>query len=166
MTAYNFSQILPFSKHPPKYEGGIPYSIDFEYTLTGALVAADTITTPADALPDDGINIVEVLLIYPELDTNATPTGTFDVGDSGDADRFIAVAPMGVAGVTTAGFQLRQGINRAQGLTSGVVSTGEGYLYPVGTSPQLVVTVGGTVATGATTGFIKLRVKYLCSGEQ
>ncbi len=165
MTAYNFSQVLPDSKHPPRYEPGMEYTIDFEYALTGALVEADTITTPTGAMPSNGIRIVETEVIYPELDSNATPTGTFDVGDSGDTDRFIDGVPLGVAGVTTAGFQLRQGINRAQTLSSGNVSIGYGYLYGQGTDPRFIVTVGSAVATGETTGLIRLRVTFLCTGE-
>ncbi len=165
MTAYTYSQILPNSSHPPKYASGQFYSIDFEYALTGALAENDTISTPANAMPDDGIRIVEVELIYPELDTHATPTGTFDVGDGTDADRFVDAAPMGVAGVTTAGFQLRQGINIAQGLTSGVVTSGANYLYASGTSPVFVTTVTAAVATGATTGLLRLRVTFDCTGE-
>lgn len=166
MTAYNYSQIIPFSVHDPKFAAGQLYSIDFEYTLTGALVENDTITTPAGALPDEGIRIVDVELVYPELDTHATPTGTFDVGDSDDTNRFVSAVPMGVAGVTTAGFQLRQGINIAQGLTSGVVSTGSGYLYAAGTSPRLITTVSAAVATGAASGVIRKRVWFYCTSEQ
>lgn len=166
MTAYNYSQIVPFNGQNPVFEVGNDYSIDFEYVLTGALSSGDTITTPAGALPSDGIRILEVEVIAPETDTNATPTGTFDVGDSGDADRFIDGIPMGVAGVTTAGYQMRQGINIAQGTTNGVVSSGVGYLYGQGTTPQLITTVASAVATGATTGVIRKRVFFRCTSEQ
>ena len=166
MAAYNFSQIVPNSSYPPRYLSGEQYSIDFEYTLGGALAQNDTITTPSSALPNNGIRIVETELMYPELDTNATPTGTFNVGDGTSATRFVSGVPMGVAGVTTSGFQLRQGINIAQGLTNGVVTSGSGYLYASGTNPQLVVTVGSAVATGASSGVIRLRVTFYCTGEQ
>lgn len=167
MTAYAFSQILPDSTLPPKYSAGMLYAIDFEYTQTIAFVAADTITTPADAMPDNGIRIVDAQWVQTkETDAHATPTGTWDIGDSGDADRFIAAVPMGINGVTTTGTQLVNWINRPQGLTAGVVSTGSGYLYAAGTSPRFIATVGGTVATGSTDATVRLRVWFYCTGEQ
>jgi hypothetical protein len=164
MTDYNFSQVQPYSEKPALFEVGQQYSIDFEYALGGALSSGDTITTPANALPG-GIRVVESELVYPELDTNTTPTGTWDVGDADDVNRFVDGVPMGVAGVTTAGFQLRQGINVAQGLTAGVVSSGVGYLYASGSAPQLVATVASAVATGAASGVVRLRVTFLCTNE-
>jgi len=166
MTAYNFSQIIPYSSHQPKYAPGQLYAIDFEYSLTTGLANADTITTPSDALPDEGIRIVDVEISHPELDTNATPTGTYNVGDSDDADRFIDGGVMGVTGVTTADYLVLNRINRAQGTTSGVVSSGSGYLYAQGTSPQLIVTIASAVATAASSGVIRMRVWFYCTGEQ
>lgn len=160
-TAYAFSQILPYSSHPPKYEPGSLYSIDFEYTLAGAVVTADSYTTPASALPSNGIRIVDTQLIMPALDTNATPTATISVGDSGSATRFVNAALAG----STQSTQMTVWINRAQGLTSGVVSTGSGYLYAQGTDPRIVVTVGGTVATAQSSGVVRLRVSFYCTGE-
>jgi len=165
MADYTYTLISPNDAYPPKYAAGMEYSIDFEFELSGALANADTISTPAGALPNEGIRIIDTLLVYPELDTNATPTGTFDNGDADNAARFVDGAPMGVAGVTTAGFQLRQGINIAQGKTDGVVTTGAGYLYPAGTDPVLVTTVTAAVATGAASGTVRQRVIYSCSGE-
>lgn len=158
-TAYAFSQILPNSAYPPRWEPGQQYSIDFEYTLAGAVVTGDTYTTPANALPSNGFNIVDTQLIMPPLDTNATPTATISVGDSGSATRFINAAQAGSATAT----QVTRFINQAQGLTSGVVSSGSGYLYATGANPRIIVTVGGTVATAQTTGTIRLRVTYVCS---
>jgi hypothetical protein len=162
MTAYNFSQILPYSSAPAKYEAGMRYSIDFEYTLGGAVVSGDTWTTPANALPTNGIRIVDSELHMRPLDTNASPTATVSLGDSGSATRFINAANAGLP----VGGQVNLYINQAQALTSGVVSTGSGYLYAAGTTPQLVMTLGGTVATAASSGVIRLRVIFYCTGEQ
>lgn len=162
-TAFNFAQIIPYSSYPPKYEAGQLYSIDFEYSLLGAVVTGDTYTTPAGALPNEGIRIVDTLLIMPPLDTNATPTATISVGDAGSATRFINVA---VAGSALAADQKKVYINQAQGLTAGVVTSGSGYLYAKGTAPQIVGTVGGVVATAQTTGTIRMRVSFYCTGEQ
>lgn len=168
MTAYNFNQLLPDSSLPPAYLPGMRYSIDFEFTLSGtALVVNDTITTPAGALPSNGIRIIDTQLIQTkELDTNTTPTGALSVGDSTLSNRFISSVPMGLNGVTTAGTQLTNWINIPQGVTNGVVTSGYGYLYPAGTSPRLIVSVSNAVATGSTTGTIRLRCWFNCSGEQ
>lgn len=168
MTAYNFSQILPASSYPPKWESGQLYCVDFEYDVSSgsALANADTITTPSGALSGDGIRIVDVEVSHPELDSNATPTGTYDVGDSGAAARFIDGAVMGVNGVTTAGYLVYNRINIAQALTSGVVSAGSGYLYAQGTDPQLILTVASAVATGVASGIIRMRVWFYCTGEE
>lgn len=160
-TAYNFSQVLPYSAFPPEWFPGSEFTIDFEYSLGGAVVTGDTYTTPAGAFPVNGFRIVDTDFISVPLDTNATPTATISVGDSGSATRFINAAQAGNATAT----QIRRSINQAQGLTNGVVSSGTGYLYSTGNSAQLICTVGGTVATAQTTGVIRLRVTYKCSSE-
>lgn len=165
MTAYNFSSLVPDSSFPARTSPGMLYTVEFQYTLAGAVVTADTFTTPAGALPSNGIRIAEVEVIMPELDTNATPTGTFVVGDATDDNRFIDAAPMGVAGVTTANYQMSTKINIAQGTTNGVVTTGSEYLYGSGTAPRLVMTLGGTIATAAATGTIRLKVSFYCTNE-
>lgn len=163
-TAYNMVQILPYSVHPPKYNPGEMYAIDFEYTIAGTIVTGDTYTTPANALPANGIRIVDTQLVISAQDTNATPTSTISVGDSGSATRFVNAANGGNA---TSNVQLHIWINQNQVLTSGVVSAGSGYLYGASnaTAPQIIVTVGGTIATAATTGFVRLRVTFYCTGE-
>lgn len=168
MADYNFSQILPYSSYPPKWDAGQLYCIDFEYDVSdgSALANTDTITTPSGALPDEGIRIVDVELSHPELDSNATPTGTYDVGDSDDVNRFLDGAVMGVNGITTAGYLVRNCINVEQTLTSGVVSAGSGYLYAQGTDPQLILTVASAVATGVASGIIRMRVWFYCTGEE
>jgi hypothetical protein len=168
MTDYNFAQILPYSSYPPKWESGQLYCIDFEYDVSdgSALAASDTITTPSSALPDEGIRIVDVEISHPELDSNTTPTGTYDIGDSDDVDRFLDGAVMAINGVTTAGYLVYNRINVEQTLTSGVVSAGSGYLYASGTSPQLVLTVASSVATGVASGIIRMRVWFYCTGEE
>ncbi len=162
-TAYTFAQILPYSSYPAKWEPGELYSIDFEYTVAATVVTGDNYSTPAGGLPSNGIRIVDTALIFTPLDTNASPTATISVGDSGSATRFINAAN---AGSGTSNAQLHLYINQAQGLTNGVVTSGSGYLYGSNTTPVLKVTVGGTVATAQTAGVIRLRVSFYCSGEQ
>jgi hypothetical protein len=164
-TAYAFLSLVPDTSLPPKFETGFLYTIEFQYTLVGTAVTGDTYTTPLGALPSNGIRIIETQLITPRLDTNSTPTGTMSVGDSGLATRFISAAPMGVTGVTSATYQMSNLINQAQALTAGVVTTGTNYCYGDGTNPQLIVTLGGTIATAAATGLVRLRVSFYCTAE-
>jgi hypothetical protein len=165
-TAYAFSQLVPDSSFPAKWSTGTDQRIEFQYTLAGAVVTGDTYTIPASSLPNNGFRILEVEVISPELDTDATPTATFSVGDTNSATRFINAAPAGINGVTTSGYQMHTKINIAQGLTSGVVSTGSNYLYSSGTSPRLVMTIGGTVATAQTAGTIRMIVTFRCTEEE
>lgn len=162
MTDYTFAQIIPDASLPPRYAPGQEYTIEFQHDLDSvALANGDTITTPSGALPNEGIRITEIEVISPELDTDVSPTGTYDVGDSDDPDRFIDGALM-----SNAGGQLINFINRGTGTTLGVITTGPNYLYAQGSTPQLVLTVASAVATGATTGVIRFKVHYNCVGEQ
>jgi len=160
-TAYNMSSVQPYNILQPPYAPGQLYSIDFEYTLLGAAVTGDTYTTPTLSMPDNGITIVDTQLIMVPLDTNATPTATISVGDSGSATRFVNAAQAGDAYAT----QVTRTINQAQGFTAGVVTSGTGYIYTAGTDIRFIVTLGGTVATAASTGVIRLRVSFYCSGN-
>lgn len=161
MTAYNFTLVDPIS---PWVSGKVLVARAY-YDLNGVALAQNDTITATSIIPADGVEVMEVLVSHTELDTNATPTGTYTVGDSGDADRFITSAPMGVNGVTTSGFQIRNGINRATGTTSGVISTGAGYRYTGTSASTLILTVDGAVATGATTGVVHLLVTYRCVGN-
>ena len=105
------------------------------------------------------------MCIRDRLDTNVTPTGTLAVGDSGSATRFISGAPMGITGITSTTYQVYNTINVAQGFTSNVVTSGNYYCYGAGTTPQLIVTVGGTIATAAAAGLVRLRVTFYCTAE-
>jgi hypothetical protein len=165
MTAYNFSALIPNTANGPYFEPGQYYEVNFQYSLGTGLASGDTITTPSLGLPSNGIRIVDIIVTHPELDTNATPTGTYDIGDSDDQNRFQSASLLGVNGVTTAGFTMTNPINIAQGTTNGVVTTGRGYLYAAGTDPRLILTVISAVATAATSGVINMKVCYTCSGE-
>lgn len=164
MTAYNFTSIQPLDAYPAKTEEGFVYEMHAYYNLGGvALVNGDTITTPAGFIPNTGVVILETEVIHPELDTNAAPTGTYILGDAADDNRYIVTAPMGLVGVTNAGVQMCNKINQVQTVTNGVVVAGEGYKVTAD-DYQLVLTVNGALATAATTGYIRLVVRYLCQG--
>lgn len=161
MTAFNFTLIDRVSN----WSSGDILVARAYYNLNGTGLANTDTITATNIIPGNGVEIMEVMVSHPELDTNATPTGTYNVGDAGNASRFIASAPLGVNGVTTAGFQIRNGINIVTTTTSGTISSGAGYIY-TGTSPaSLVLTVNAAVATAATTGVVHLYVTYRCVGN-
>ncbi len=132
----------------PRWDAGKEYTSVGTYALTGALVAADTITW--SNLVPKGAQVLNVSWVSPELDTHATPTATIKVGDGTDDDGFMLAFSVGIA---------------AASLT--YVSTGGngatiGSTYSTATS--VVATVASAVATGATSGTIFMKVTYYCAG--
>lgn len=165
MAAYSFTLVDSISP----WNAGAQYTVrayfDVSTTNSGAGLAQNDTVTATGIIPANGVRIVDVLLAHPELDTNATPTGTFNVGDAGTAARFISGGLMGVNGVTTSGFQIRTGINIITTTTSGSVVSGAGYIYTGTSTASLIVTVASAVATAATTGILHLLVTYECVGN-
>lgn len=169
MTAYNFTLIDAVSP----WSAGNSYIVrayfDVSTTSGGSGLANNDTITATGIIPDNGTEILEVIVSHPELDTNSTPTGTYSVADATtNTIAFITSAPMGVNGVTTSGFILTNRINIAPTLTSGVITAGPGYRYG-GSSPatvnSLTLTVNAAVATAATSGIIQLIVMYRCVGQ-
>jgi hypothetical protein len=161
MTAYNFTLVDSISP----WDAGSILMARAYYDLNSVAIANNDTITATNIIPANGVEILEIFVSHPELDTNASPTGTYNLGDGTTAARFISSAPLGVAGVTTTGFQLRSGINIATTTSSGVIATGAGYRY-TGTSPaSLVLTVNAALATAATSGVIHLLVMYRCVGN-
>lgn len=167
MTAYNFTAIQDKSPWVP----GDTYTIGGYFKLTGALVNADTITF-TNAIPPSGVRAVEVLVYSTQLDSNATPTGTFSLGDSladgSAAGRFIT---SGLMGTNQAGRQIQTFSNVAPAFTAGVQTAGVGYLYTTdensnanGGYLDLKLTVTNAVATAAATGTIWVYFTYYCEG--
>jgi hypothetical protein len=161
MTAYNFTLITSI----PHWSAGDLQAITAYYDLAGVALAQNDTITATGIIPGDGVKIYDIYCTHTELDSNTTPTGTYQVGDSGSAARFLSSVPMGVNGVTTSGFQLVNRSNFAPTTTNGVVATGLGYIYTGTTASNLILTVNGAVATGATTGVIFLTVLYRCVGN-
>ena len=111
------------------------------YALTGALVNADTITW-SNFFPSGKFKLVSLEVYGPELDTNATPTMKFKIGDGTTVDAYL----------TEKGGAL--GLQNS--LPSQLFYKGDG--ASIGTSftglRNLVMTVTAAVATGATSGTI------------
>lgn len=104
---------------------------------SGALEADDILQV---VKVPSGFRVLEVILSTTDLDTNGTPTITFDVGDGGDVDRYIDGTTAPQAG----------GIARLDSIA------GAGYRYTE--ADTIDVKVASAVATGATTGTVKLTV--------
>jgi hypothetical protein len=119
---------------------GIPLVAFGTYTLTAALAINDVIQmvkVPA------GAKIVGITLATTDLDTGGSPTITLDVGDDGDADRFVAASTIGQAG----------------GATNDILFSGYGYAYTAENTVDVLVKAAP--ATGATSGTIELAVTYI-----
>ena len=161
MAAYNFTSISS-SSH---WIAGDIQIMTAYYDLNGVALAQNDTITATNIIPGDGVKIYDIYCSHTELDTNATPTGTYQVGDAGSATRFMSSVPMGVNGVTTSGFQIVNRSNFAPTSTNGVVTAGIGYTYTGTSATSLIMTINGAVATGATTGIIFLTVVYRCVGN-
>ena len=123
--------------------GGVVGVREAVYTLTAALVEADVIQMIPVAA---GERVVDLILVSEDLDTNGAPTITLDVGDGDDPDRYIDGATIGQTG----GFS-RMG----EGLATDAEAIAVNKLYTA--ADTIDVTVSAAVATGATTGTIRLR---------
>lgn len=101
--------------------------LDYTVTCSAALTTSDTLQF---GYPPKGFRVVFAMLEADDLDTNASPTITLNIGDSGSASRLFAASTVAQAG------------------TSGQMSaaTGVGYQYDGATL------VTGTPAANAATG--------------
>lgn len=116
-----------------------------KYALAGALANTDTITF-TNLLPLAGGKIVGFRFYSPELDTNATPTMTFTIGNSDDADGYLKTVNGGLpAQLPANGSQLNY--------------CGNGDLITTTvTNRTVVLTVTGVVATGETAGNLYVEI--------
>jgi hypothetical protein len=148
MVAYNFDKVANIAKY--SHDGTTTVTAQFE--LTAELTTADTIS--GVPVPGEAV-ITDIKLITTELDTDASPTLTLNVGDATDPDRFIAVATTGDAVNTTSA--------NVTSIVSNVIDTGLGYEYAA--EDSLVVDVAANAATGATTGHVILVVTYTTDAQ-
>jgi hypothetical protein len=121
------------------------YTAVGKYALAGAIVTGDTITW-SSILPANDVQVLGFKIFGKELDTDASPTATLIVGDGTDTDGYLASKTAGDA-------------------TGQMQFIGDGAI--IGTSDQvgrdIIATVGGTVATAATTGTVWVEVTYYCN---
>lgn len=119
---------------------GLPHAVYSTYTMTTAPANGDVfqmLRVPA------GARITGCTLKATDIDTNATPTVTLNVGDTDDVDRLIAAATVG------------QGAGTSSALVSG---TGQFYKYSSETIISVQIPTGP--ATGAI-GTLELCVEYV-----
>ena len=112
----------------------------------GEVVASGTITTADSAnvcrLPVGAI-ILGVTLESDDLDTNASPTITLNVGDAGSATRYFSASTVAQAGTTA------------------VATAATGLLYTVtGTSDTTVVVAVAANAATSAAGNVRVAVTY------
>lgn len=167
MTAYNFKALQDQSPWVP----GMTFTVGGYFKLTGALVNADTITF-TNAIPSSGVTAISAVVYTTQLDSNATPTGTFSLGDSladgSAAARYISGAKMGT---NVAGQQIVTFSNVAPTFTGTDQTAGVGYLYTTDENSNaaqgfldLKLTVTNAVATAAATGTVWVYFTYYCGG--
>ena len=123
--------------------GGVVYVREAVYTLTAALAENDIIEMIPVAA---GERVVDLQIVSEDLDTHGTPTITFDVGDGDDVDRYIDGTTIGQTG----GFA-----RLGDGLATDAEAIAVNKLYTA--ADTIDVKVSAAVATGATTGTIRLR---------
>jgi hypothetical protein len=125
-------------------ELGQQYQAVGTYALGGALAAADTITWTG-LLPKGKFKVVSGYMTAPELDTNASPTGTIKIGDGTDDDAYLTESNIGLPAQAPAnGYPLTLPFNGASMGTT------------VSALPNVVATVVGVMATSATSGTIRV----------
>ena len=141
-----------------KWQSGLEFTSYGYYSIGAAVAQNDTITF-TDIIPAGGVEIIDVELLLPALDTNATPTATVILGDSNDDNRFIDSVYAGWNNTKIS--HLKFGPNVAS-TSSGAIATGSGYRYTAKAS--LILKINAAVATAASSGFVGLAVRYRCSG--
>lgn len=131
----------------PKWEPGKVFTIGAYWAVNDTLETGDTFTA-TNILPAQKVKVIGGRVLGKEADTNASPTGTLIAGDGTDTDGYIASCTWGGAES-----QFNKGFDGA------IVGT------TTAASRNLVLTLGGTVATGAANGSgrIMAEITYACS---
>src|SRR6185437_1640582 len=168
--AYNFTALQTQSPYIP----GNVITVGGYFALTQALGNGDTITF-ANAIPPSGVTAIEVLVYHPQLDTNASPTGAYEVGDSlSDGNAAARYLTGAVMGTNQTGAQIHNFSNVVPTISSGAYTKGVGYTYTSDENTStneangyldLVLTVTAGPATGAASGTIWIYFTYKCVGN-
>lgn len=92
MATYQSQQVQDEMPIPSHGEASTVRCQRFKVTIGAALTTADVIQF--GYLPDYA-RVVDAILKGTDMDTNATPTLAFNVGDAGDVDRLFAASTVG-----------------------------------------------------------------------
>lgn len=133
-----------------RWAAGQTFTAIGTYTLVGAIANADTITWTS-LIPAGGVEVQQVNFYGVELDTDASPTATVDVGDGSDADGFIDGVSVGLAAAGA-----NQILAKGNGSKIGTVYT---------SATDVVATISAAVATAASSGDVRVEVIYNCVGK-
>lgn len=126
------------------WKTGEQYTFIRDYTLADTIASGDTIEF--DLMPTGVKHVVDFELFGSELDTNASPTGTIIAGFKGAADTD------GVLASKVAGGAGQQFFVKGDGAEMRTSTT----------ATAIVATVGGTLATAASSGTLYAKVTYIC----
>ena len=159
MTAYTFTKVTDNAKFNRGATTTVvaTFDVDTETSTTG-LANGDTIS--GVPIPEYA-TIVGYTLTFDELDTNASPTGTISLGDSGSSTRFLSAVALGGSAssyVYTEANAPAPGAFVASGITQNTPSNGVGYTYTA--DGTILLTVDAALATAATAGQLTLVVQY------
>lgn len=129
-----------------------PWSLGKQYTrrayfTVGSAVETGDSWTASNFLPSQDVQIISGMVFGADLDTNASPQATVIVGDGTDTDGYLSSKTAG------GGEQ-----NNVLPFDGALIST-------YGTPPasrNLTLTLGGTVATAASSGTVWVEATYLC----
>jgi hypothetical protein len=173
------TQALFFTPTQPNspWVPGETFKVSAYYTVTSgtALGSGDTITWQ-NAVPTSGVTSIEASVVCTQLDSNASPTFTYDFGDtlSGDLtnglSRYILA---GKGGSNVSGAVIATPSNVPPVSSAGVQTKGIGFSYATtenstgdtNGATDLVFTGTAANATGATTYTVWAYFTYYCGGE-
>lgn len=144
------TNLVPSSTGQAPWEPGHEFTTLSKYTIAATVLTGDVYTF-ANMLPplNLAVQLLSVEFYGVELDTNSSPTATLVLGDGTTTNAYLTSKTAG-----NAVFQLHY---VGDGANIGTVIT---------VSRNIVATVGGTVATGQTSGDVFCKVRYRCVGAQ
>lgn len=155
---------------------GETFTVSAYYTtLSGTALGSGDVITWANAVPTSGVTAIAASVVCTQLDGNASPTFTYDLGDtlSGDLtnglSRYILA---GKGGSNSAGNLVRTDSNVPPVVTSGVQTKGIGFQYTTtenstgdtNGATDIIFTGISANATGATAYTVWVYFTYYCSG--
>lgn len=135
---------------PPRSQLGYEFTAVGTYTLAAAIAQNDTITFTG--LLPRGAQVQAVTYSSPELDTNATPTGTVSVGTVATAAAYISSISVGLAAAGATQVVAKSNVIAGIGLASETTA-----------ATDVVITYPAAFATAASAGVIVLEVRYYCN---